>query len=105
MLHLLENLCHITHDTLKLFVLSVFFLISCDDFFLDSFGCRFTGFLFLDLHSCLQLAVVVLDDFCLEVSVHLQEFNFCLFLADSLYNLILEGNQVTHRLMPFKERF
>ena len=103
--HLFQDFSHIPHDTVKFFVVCIFFFVSSNDLVFHCLSRRFTRQFFFYLNSLLEVAVVGCDDFSLQFSIYMKQFYFCFFFTDCRNDFFLEGNQFFNSFVPFQKGF
>ena len=103
--HLFQDFSNITHDTVKFFVVCIFFFVNSSHLVFNCLSCSFTSQFFFYLNRFLEVTVVGCDDFSLQVSIHMKQFHFCFFFTYSCNDFFLEGNQFFDCFMPFEKSF
>ncbi|SIA65437.1 Uncharacterised protein [Mycobacteroides abscessus subsp. abscessus] len=103
--HLFQDFSYITHDTVKFFVVCIFFFVNCCDLVFYCLSCSFTSQFFFYLDRFLKVAVVGCDDFSLQFSIYTKQFYFCFFFTDCRNDFFLEGNQFFNSFMSFEKGF
>ena len=103
--HLFQDFSYIPHDTVKFFVVCIFFFVNCCYLVFHCLSCSFTSQFFFYLDRFLKVTVVGCDDFSLQCSIYMKQFNFCFFFTNCRYDFFLECNQFFDSFMPFEKSF